>query len=82
MQKSCSNCLNEAQFSLVAIISTVGVSGRMQKSSKVVLFCAACLQKFNERLCAEAFCKAVNSTYTELSQQLKERTQHSASAAK
>ena len=73
MQKLCSNCGESAQFSLGAIISTVGLSGRVQKSSSVVLFCSACLQELSERLCSEAFCKAVNNAYTEINQQLRQQ---------
>jgi len=44
MQKLCSNCSEPAQFSVVAIISSVGVSGRLQKSSPAVLLCDDCLR--------------------------------------
>jgi len=73
MQKLCSNCSQPAQFSLVAIISTVGVSSRLQKSSPAVLFCNSCLQKSCDRLRSSAMRKAVNSAYTTLNSRLKER---------
>jgi len=74
MQKSCSNCSESACFSLVAIISTVGVSGRVQKSSPAVLFCDDCLRELRERLCSDKLQEAVNSAYTELNQRLRERS--------
>lgn len=75
MQKSCSNCSQSAQFSLIAVVSSVGVSGRVQKSSRAVLFCNDCLQEFAERLCSDAFAKAVNSALTELNERLLQRSQ-------
>lgn len=74
MQKSCSNCSQPAQFSLVAIVSSVGVSGRLQKSSPAVLFCNDCLQELCERLCSNAVCEAVNSAYTTLNERLRVRS--------
>jgi len=50
MLKLCSNCSQLAQFSLNAIVSTVGVSARLQKSSQAVLFCNDCLQKLCETI--------------------------------
>jgi len=77
MQKLCSNCSQPAHFSVVAIISTVGVSKRVQKSSPAVLFCTDCLQELTERLCSDALCKAVNSAYTELKVVLSDRPKSS-----
>jgi hypothetical protein len=74
MQKSCSNCSESACFSLVAIISTVGVSGRVQKSSPVVLFCDDCLRELCERMCSEKLQEGVNSAYTSLRERLCERS--------
>ena len=74
MQKLCSNCSEPAQFSVVAIISSVGVSGRLQKSSPAVLFCDDCLRKLSEHLHSSALRKAVNSAYTTLNQRFRERT--------
>ena len=73
MLKLCSNCSQLAQFSLNAIVSTVGVSARLQKSSSAVLFCDSCLQKANDRLHSSALRKAVNSAYTTLISRLRER---------
>ena len=71
--KRCSNCHRPALFSLVGIISTLGVSKRLQKSSPAILFCDACLQELCQRICSDAFSEAVNSAYTELNQRLRER---------
>jgi hypothetical protein len=74
MQKSCSNCSQPARFSLVTIISTLGVSGRPQKSSPAVLFCDDCLRELCVRLCSDALCDAVNSALTALNERLLERS--------
>src|SRR5215467_6302370 len=42
MQKICRKCSGPAQFSVISVISTVGVSGRLQQSSPAVLFCNDC----------------------------------------
>ena len=73
MQKMCNSCSKPAQFSVVAIISTIGLSERVQKSSRAVLFCDSCLQKANDRLHSSALRKAVNSAYTTLISRLRER---------
>lgn len=74
MQKLCSDCSQPAQFSLVAIVSTVGVSTRLQKASPAVLFCDSCLHKACERLHSSALREAVNSAYTTLNERLRERS--------
>lgn len=74
MQKSCSNCQQPVEYSVVVILSSVGVSPRLQKSSVAVSFCDDCLQELSERLCSEVLRKAVNSAYTELNQRSSERT--------
>ena len=71
MQKLCSNCSQSAQFSVVAIVSTVGVSGRLQKSSPAVLLCDDCLRDLCEHLHSSGLRKAVNSAYTTLNQRLR-----------
>jgi hypothetical protein len=73
MQKSCSNCSEPAGFSVVTIISTVGVSGRLQKTSPVVLFCDACLRELGDRLCSDSFSNAVNSALTAVQRRLRGR---------
>ncbi len=74
MLKSCSNCPRTAQFSLVAIVSSVGVSKRIQKSSPAVLFCDECLQALCEQLCSNALCDGVNRALTRLNELLRERS--------
>jgi len=74
MLKLCSNCSQLAQFSLNAIVSTVGVSARLQKSSQAVLFCNDCLQKLCDRLQSSALRKAVNNAYATLNGRLRERS--------
>ena len=74
MQKLCSNCSEPAQFSVVAIISSVGVSGRLQKSSPAVLLCDDCLRDLCEHLHSTGLRKAVNSAYTTLNERLRERS--------
>lgn len=73
MQKSCSNCSAPAEFSVVAVVSTVGVSGRLQKTSPAVLFCDACLGEMADRLCSPPLSDAVNTAYTALAGLLVER---------
>jgi len=68
MQKSCSNCRQSVEYSLNVILSSVGVSPRLQQSSVAVPFCADCLQELSERLCSDVLRKAVNNAYTELNQ--------------
>ena len=64
--KNCSNCLATAEFSLIVIISTLGVRRRPQKSSKAVLFCGDCLQELCDRQCSETLQKSVNNALTSL----------------
>ena len=72
MRKSCSNCRQPVEYSLVVILSSVGVSPRLQKSSVAVSFCDDCLQELSERLCSDMLRKAVNNAYTELNQRSSE----------
>jgi hypothetical protein len=50
MQKICSNCSETVQYSIVVMISTVGVSPRAQQSAPAVLFCEHCFRELSERL--------------------------------
>ena len=77
MQKLCSNCSGPAQFSVIAVISTIGVSGRLQQSSTAVLFCNDCLRELCGRLGSDAFSNAVNNAYTTLDARLRERSRTS-----
>jgi len=74
MQKLCSNCSETVQYSIVVIVSSVGSSPRVQKSSPAVLFCDHCLRELSERLCSDKLQKAVNSAYTQLNERLRERS--------
>jgi hypothetical protein len=76
MLKKCSCCNRPANYSLVCVISTVGVPRRPQQCSRAVLFCASCLQK---RLKSEHFSSselrdAVNNAYTALCERLSKRS--------
>ena len=44
--KCCLQCERPAEFSLCAVISTLGVSGRHQKCTTALPFCLPCLQRF------------------------------------
>jgi hypothetical protein len=70
MQKSCSKCSESAEFSVVALVSTVGVSGRLQKTSPAVLFCDACLREMADGLCSGPLSDAVNTAYAALAGRL------------
>lgn len=74
MQKLCSKCSGPARFSVVVIVSTVGVSHRLQQSSQAVLFCDDCLRELSGRLCSDAFSNAVNNAYTTLNERLREHS--------
>jgi hypothetical protein len=71
--KNCSNCGRPALFSLNAIISTVGVSKRLQESSSAVSFCEPCLNELCGRLCSDALSECVNNALTTLNRRLRER---------
>jgi hypothetical protein len=60
----CSNCSEPVQYSIVIMISTVGVSPRVQKSSPAVLFCQQCFWELSERLCSEKLRASVNGALT------------------
>jgi hypothetical protein len=74
MQKICSNCAEAVQYSIVVMISTVGVSPRAQQSSPAILFCEHCFRELSESLCSDKLCAAVNSALTELNERLRERS--------
>jgi len=73
MQKSCSNCAQAAQFSFNALISSLG-GKRVQKTSRVVLFCSECLREFIDHLCSDVLSKSVNDVCTQLDERLRERS--------
>jgi hypothetical protein len=71
MQKVCSNCTRPADFSINVIVSTVGVSNRLQATSRAMLFCNACA---HDRSLSRALREAVNKLLTRVEQQLRERS--------
>ena len=50
-KKSCSECGMPAEVSLCQIVSTVGRAPRLQRCSKSIAFCAACLEGRIKLLC-------------------------------
>jgi hypothetical protein len=79
MEKSCSNCSQQAQFSLNVLISSLG-GKRIQKTTRAVLFCADCLDELTERLCSDALSQAVNNALTVLRDRLHKRSTAETSA--
>jgi len=71
--RECNNCGRAGLFSIVVIISTVGITKRLQKSSATVLFCDACLQELIDRLSSEPLSDRVNNAYTWVNLRLRER---------
>ena len=71
MQKLCSICSQPADFSLNVIASSVGVSKRLQATSRAMLFCNACA---HDRSLSRALREAVNKLLTRVEQQLRERS--------
>jgi hypothetical protein len=43
-EKSCSRCPNPVRYSVAVLLSTLGAQPRLQKCSRAVLLCTACLQ--------------------------------------
>ena len=73
MTKVCSKCSQSAHFSIAIVLSTVGISKRLQQCSPVVLFCKDCLRARYEQDSSDALSQAVNSVYTRLNQRVCER---------
>lgn len=73
MQKTCSNCSEKADYSIVVIISTVGISPRVQSYSTALLFCWRCFREI-EHLCSDKLREAVNSALTEIHERIVERS--------
>jgi hypothetical protein len=74
MQRSCSNCSEASQYSIVVTISTVGVSPRAQKYSTAVSFCERCVSELCERLCSDKLREAVNNALTELKKRVRDNS--------
>ena len=71
MEKLCSCCSQPAEYSLALIVSTVGVSPRMQRCSPVVLFCKSCIHALATEECWWAsadLSNALQSAYTAIKQ--------------
>jgi hypothetical protein len=68
MLRVCICCSRPAQYSLALVLSTVGISRRMQQCSKVMLFCDLCIQKLcnSEHYASHELRERVNSVYTAL----------------
>jgi hypothetical protein len=76
MMKFCSCCSHPAEYSVISVVSSVGVSKRLQKCSPAILYCAECLQKLSkhEHGSTNKLLEAVNSAYTALTRRLTERS--------
>jgi hypothetical protein len=79
MLKVCICCTRPAQYSLALVLSTVGISRRMQQCSKVMLFCDRCFQKLckSEHYASNELRERVNSVYTALNQRSGDRSSSS-----
>jgi hypothetical protein len=66
MLKSCSRCSNEAEISVVVVVSTVGSRPRRQKCSTAVPFCHGCMRDLlaGGHLLTDDLRKSVNNAYT------------------
>jgi hypothetical protein len=74
VQKLCSNCSETVRYSIVVIISSIGIIRRVQQSSSAVLFCERCFRELCERQCSDKLQQAVNNAYTQLNERLRERS--------
>jgi hypothetical protein len=65
-QKLCSRCSRPAQWSFLCMISSVGASPRLQKSTRTVLFCDDCFEQLckSEGWGTDELREAVNSALT------------------
>ena len=81
MQKQCKQCAENANLSLLLMLSTVGVSKRVQARPAVILLCTdcltACLHELRESklLSKNALLEAVNNALTTVQTALRERMQ-------
>src|SRR5579884_1155211 len=77
MAKSCSCCSQPAEYSLALILSTVGVSPRIQRCSPVVLFCKSCIHALATEECwwgSISLFNALQRAYTATKQRSGERS--------
>lgn len=77
MQKLCNNCLEAAEVSIVTVISSVGVSRRIQETSAAVLFCGPCLREMVGRSGPNPFENRVNTALTRVEERLRQRSESS-----
>lgn len=77
MLKPCSCGSREAVFSVVCVISSVGIRPRRQKCSTAVLFCRECMADLladDGRLWADRIRESVNNAYTHVGGPPEDRT--------
>ena len=83
MAKSCSCCSQPADYSLALIVSTVGVSPRIQRCSSVVLFCKSCIHALATEECwwgSTALFNALQHAYTAIKEDSGDRSKRCAEA--
>jgi hypothetical protein len=68
--KLCCNCGETAEFSLVLVLSTLGVSPRKQSNSGASLFCTKCVKLLGKR--SDALREAVNNVLTAMNLRVSE----------
>ncbi len=79
MQKQCKQCAGNAELSLLLMLSTVGISKRVQAGPPVILLCTDCLTaclhelRKSKLLSTNALLEAVNSALTAVQIALQER---------
>lgn len=74
--KRCRWCERRAEYSLVTVVSTLGVKGRLQKCSRSEALCSRCLRSLlkGDIGSGSLLRELVNNAYTGLSRQLRERS--------
>jgi hypothetical protein len=76
MKKSCSCCSQPVEYSLALVLSTVGISPRIQRCSPVVLFCKSCIHALATEECwwgSTTLCNALQRAYTATQQDSSDR---------
>ena len=69
----CVNCKRESDMSVCAILSTKGRKPRIQKSTKAIALCAACIRTLKIARVTQVYASvliALRETYTTLAKQL------------
>lgn len=77
MTRLCNYCSRPAEFSIVTVVSSIGISKRLQKCSHALTLCDSCLQSLMKYDGARTrkLLQLVNNAYTDVSQRLSERSQ-------